>query len=529
MRDLHMPGRSAARSANAMAATSQPSSTLAAIEILMAGGNALDAAIAACAVQCVTEPGSTGIGGDCFCLYQPADAASPIGFNGSGRAPAKADIQFFKDNGLTALDPSSAHVVTVPGAIDAWETLSRDHGRLGLDRLLQPAIRYAEEGFAVHERTAVDFANGYQKLSKDAGAREVYFNAAGQLPVAGEKFRQPALAATLRAIASQGRSAFYEGPVAENIVATLKAKGGLHEMSDFTDHAGEYVKPISSTFRGYDVFELPPNGVGAIALLLMNILEVLPVANGPLDISRLHHLIEATKLAYRDRNAFIADPVFSEVPLDVLLSKKYAAELTRGIDDIRAAKNLPPAGMPPQGNTVYISVVDADGNACSFINSLFKGFGSGIVAARSGVVLQNRGFGFTLEEGHPNQIEPKKRPMHTIIPGMVAKDGRPVMPFGVMGGHFQPVGHAWTLSSMFDFGLDPQEAMDLPRIFSYDGNVEIERGISKASAEVLASRGHHITNIGMPHGGGQAIFIDHQRGTLVGGSDPRKDGLALGY
>jgi len=529
MRDLHLPGRSAARSGNAMASTSQPSSTLAAIEILMAGGNALDAAIAACAVQCVTEPGSTGIGGDCFCLYQPSDAAVPIGFNGSGRAPAKANIEFFKDQGIKELDPTSAHVVTVPGAIDAWETLSRDHGRLGLDRILQPAIRYAQEGFAVHERTAVDFANGHGKLSKDTGAREIYFNSAGKLPTAGENFRQPALAATLRAIAEKGRSAFYEGAVAEDIVATLNTKGGLHDLSDFSEHSGEYVNPIHSTFRGYDVFELPPNGVGAIALLLINMLEALPIAGAPLDVTRLHHLIEATKLAYRDRNAFIADPAFSDVPLDILLSKDYAAKLVTSIDDMHAASDLPPAGMPPQGNTVYISVVDADGNACSFINSLFKGFGSGIVAAKSGVILQNRGFGFTLEDGHPNQIEPKKRPMHTIIPGMVAKDSRPVMPFGVMGGHFQPVGHAWTLSSMFDFGLDPQEAMDLPRIFAFEGNVEVERGISKVAAEILASRGHKITNIGMPHGGGQAIFIDHKNGTLVGGSDPRKDGIALGY
>lgn len=529
MRNLHFAGRSAARAANAMAATSQPSSTLAALEILQAGGNALDAAIAACAVQCVTEPGSTGIGGDCFCLYQPAGASEPIAFNGSGRAPAKSDLAFFKDAGIDALDPTSPHVVTVPGAIDAWATLSADHGRLGLDRLLQPAIRYAEEGFAVHERTASDFAGAEAKLRNDAGANATYFAASGRPPKAGEILRQPALAETLRRVAENGPAAFYVGEVADDIVATLNGLGGVHSADDFAKAKGEYVEPIRSTFRGYDVFECPPNGVGPIALLMLNLVEALPTADGPLSPDRLHALIEATRLAYRDRNAFIADPAFSDVPLETLLSKDYANALAAGIDPLRAAKKLPPPGLPRHDDTVYIAVVDADGNACSFINSLFKAFGSGIVAQKSGVVLQNRGFGFVLEDGHPNCIEPGKRPLHTIIPGMAAKDGRAVMPFGVMGGHFQPVGHAWTLSSMFDYGLDPQEAMDLPRIFAYEDVVEIEDGVGDVAAEILRGRGHDVQRIAGPHGGGQCIWIDHETGTLAGGSDPRKDGLALGY
>lgn len=529
MRDLHFPGRSAARSSRAMAATSQPSSTLAALEILQAGGNALDAAIAACAVQCVTEPGSTGIGGDCFCLYQPSGAATPVAFNGSGRAPAKAEFDFYRENGISELDPTSAHVVTVPGAIDAWATLAADHGRLGLDRLLQPAIRYAEEGFAVHERTARDFAGAHDKLAGDEGARATYFNGAGALPKAGEILRQPALAATLKAIAAKGRDAFYYGEVAEDIVTTLKGKGGLHEVSDFAEAKGEYVTPIQSSFRGYDIFECPPNGVGAIALLMLNLTEALPTASGPLSIERIHRLIEATRLAYRDRNAFIADPAFSDVPLETLLSKDYAKALAAGINDEKAATDLPPAGLPRHDDTVYISVVDEDGNACSFINSLFKSYGSGIVAAKSGVILQNRGFGFVLEDGHPNRIEPKKRPLHTIIPGMAVKDGRAVSPFGVMGGHFQPVGHAWVLSSILDYGLDPQEAIDLARIFAYEGQVDIERGVDDATASKLAAMGHDVNRIAGPLGGGQIIWIDHENGTLAGGSDPRKDGIALGY
>jgi gamma-glutamyltranspeptidase/glutathione hydrolase len=529
MRDLHFPGRSAARSANAMASTSQPSSTLAAIEILRAGGNALDAAIAACAVQCVTEPGSTGIGGDCFCLYQPSGTAVPIAYNGSGRAPGKSTLGFFQDNGIKALDPASAHVVTIPGAIDAWARLSADHGRLGLDRLLQPAIRYAEEGFAVHERAASDFAGSKAKLANDEGARATYFTANGDLPKAGEILRQPALAASLKAIAANGRDAFYTGAIAEDIVSTLESKGGQHKLSDFAEATGEYVTPITTKFRDYDVYQCPPNGVGAIALLMMNLIEAMPVADDPLSPTRLHRLIEATRLAYRDRNAFISDPKFSDIPLETLLSKDYAKTLAGGIDDLHAAEALPRPGMPRHDDTVYISVVDSDGNACSFINSLFKSFGSGIVAEKSGVILQNRGFGFVLEEGHPNQIEPKKRPMHTIIPGMVSKHGRPVMPFGVMGGHFQPVGQSYVLSSIVDHGLDPQEAINLARLFAYDGVVEFENGISDVTAAILAGRGHQMKRIGSPHGGGQAIWIDHETGTLAGGSDPRKDGLALGF
>ncbi|MGZ0190043.1 MAG: gamma-glutamyltransferase family protein, partial [Alphaproteobacteria bacterium] len=327
MRDLHFPGRSAARSANAMASTSQPSSTLAAIEILQAGGNALDAAIAACAVQCVTEPGSTGIGGDCFCLYQPSGTAVPIAYNGSGRAPGKSTLGFFQDKGIKALDDASAHVVTIPGAIDAWARLSADHGRLGLDRLLQPAIRYAENGFAVHERTASDFAGTKAKLANDEGARATYFSASGDLPKVGEMLRQPALAASLKAIAANGRDAFYTGAIAEDIVSTLKSKGGLHELSDFAEAAGEYVAPITTKFRDYDVYQCPPNGVGAIALLMMNLIEAMPVADDPLSPTRLHRLIEATRLAYRDRNAFISDPKFSDIPLETLLSKDYAKTL----------------------------------------------------------------------------------------------------------------------------------------------------------------------------------------------------------
>ena len=529
MRDFHVPGRSAVHAANAMAATSQPAATLTAIEVLRAGGNALDAAVAACAVLCVVEPESTGIGGDCFCLYAPAGKETVIAMNGSGRAPAAATADWYREHGINAIEDTSPHAVTVPGAVDAWAQLLADHGRKGLDELLQPAIRFAEQGFPVHARVAWDFASEGGKLSKDESTAR-RFRPGGKVPVEGDIFVQPELANTLRLIAAKGRDGFYTGEVAEDIVAHLRGKGGLHTLEDFAAQRCEYVQPIATDYRGYTVHECPPNGVGVVALLMLNILEGFePAAEGPMSLERWHRLVEATRLAYRDRNAFVADPRQADVPLDMLLSKDYAARLRSLISTDRAMPELPQPGWPPHEDTVYLCVVDRDGNACSFINSLFKGFGTGILAPKSGVLLQNRGLGFTLEAGHPNCIAPGKRPMHTIIPGMLTKGGRAAMPFGVMGGHYQPVGHTSLLTNMLDYGLDPQAAIDHPRLFAYEGTVELERGISDTAADGLAALGHKVKRVDKPHGGGQAIWIDHDRGTLVGGSDPRKDGCALGY
>ena len=528
MRDFHIPGRSPVRAANAMVATSQPSATLAGVEMLRSGGNAVDAAVAACAVMCVTEPQSTGIGGDCFCLYTPAGADAPVALNGSGHAPAALSAEWLAERGVNALDDSSPHAVTVPGAVDAWEQLVQDHGTRGLDELLQPAIRYAEEGFAVHARTAADWSDSAGRLAGDADTA-ARFLPGGKAVGEGRMFRQPELAATLKRIAGEGRSAFYEGEVAADMAGKLRALGGLHTEEDFAARKAEYVEPISTDYRGYTVFECPPNGVGVVALLMLNMLEGFEPAEDPLSPERMHRLAEATRLAYRDRNAFVADPADSEAPLDMLLSKDYAAALRGTIREDRAAPSLPPAGWPAHEDTVYLSVVDRDGNACSFINSLFKSFGSAILAPKSGVMLHNRGLGFSLEPGHPNAVRPNRRPMHTIIPAMLAKAGRAVMPFGVMGGHYQPVGQSWFLTSMLDHGLDPQAALDLPRLFAFQDRVEVERGIPEAACADLARRGHTVAPANRPHGGGQAIWIDREAGTLVAGSDPRKDGFALGY
>jgi gamma-glutamyltranspeptidase / glutathione hydrolase len=533
-RDFHAPGRSAVYAANGMAATSMPQATLTALDVLRAGGNALDAAVAACAVLGVVEPQSTGIGGDCFCLYAPAGSGKVIALNGSGRAPRGATPEALRAKGLDQLSPTSAHSVTVPGAISAWETLLAAHGRKGLDELLQPAIRFAEEGFFLSQRVATDWASSVGKLSKHPATAR-HFLKDGQALQLGERFVQPALARTLRTIAAKGAKGFYEGEVATDMVATLRAAGGLHTEEDFSRGAkvAEFVTPISIPWRGMEVFQCPPNGSGLLVLMILGMLEGLePPEQGPLSVERLHRHIEAARLAYRDRDAFLADPSQVEVPVGKLTSPEYLSKLRALISDAKAMREMPPAGEADWArhkDTVYLCVVDRDGNACSFINSLFEGFGSGILAENSGVMLQNRGFGFRLQEGHPNCIAPDKRPMHTIIPGMVMKNGECIMPYGVMGGHFQPMGQTLFLSNQFEYGLDVQEALDVPRLFPRLGKVQVERGIPGSVVDRLNRLGHECELIDKPHGGGQAILIDRARGCLVGGSDPRKDGCALGY
>ena len=531
-RDFHLAGRSPVYATHGMAATSMPAATLCALDVLRAGGNAVDAAVAAVAVLGVIEPQSTGIGGDCFCLYAPAGEGRVVALNGSGRAPAAASIDWFEGRGIAALDNTSAHAVTVPGAVSAWETLLAAHGTKGLDELLQPAIRFAEDGWPVHHRVASDWRGVEDKLRR-TGADA--FLPGGAAPREGDRFVQRPLAETLRGIARHGARAFYEGAVAADMVQTLRGRGGLHTEADFAAGrtAAAFVDPIHAAWRGMEIWQCPPNGSGLLVLMLLGILEGFdPARDGPLGAERLHRHLEAARLVYRDRDAFLADPAQVEVPVARLLSPDYLSALRCLIDSTRAMPVLPAPGeamLPAHRDTVYLCTVDRDGNACSFINSLFQSFGSGILAPGSGVMLHNRGFGFRIERGHPNCIAPNKRPMHTIIPGMVMQGGQAVMPFGVMGGHFQPMGQSLFLSNMFEYGLDIQQAFDLPRLFPYAGKVEVERGIPAAVAEQLALMGHDMMTPERPHGGGQAIWIDHARGCMVGGSDPRKDGMALGY
>jgi gamma-glutamyltranspeptidase/glutathione hydrolase len=524
-RDFMKPGRSVAIAENGMAATSHPLATLAALDMLRAGGNAVDAAIAAVAVQSVVDPLMTGIGGDCFALYAPASGGI-FALNGSGRAPAATRPEMLA--GRSSVPDDSPFAVTVPGAVDAWCALAERYGSLDLGRVLAPAIAHAEQGFRVLPRVAHDWRICEQRARRtEATARQ--FLPGGKPPRIGDKIANPALAGTLRSIAARGRAAFYEGPVAAEMVAVLRSLGGVHGEEDFAAHRSLWTTPLSAAYRGHELFECPPNGQGFAALLIVRLLDGFDLGDPALsEGDRIHLLAEATKIAYAHRDALLADPDhLSFDPADLLAGTH--------IDRLRATIRLDRAGsspsvdLPLHRDTVYLTVVDRDRNAISLINSLFRGFGSGIYAEQSGVLLHNRGAGFSLLPGHPNLIGGNKRPLHTIIPGMLARNGRAVMPFGVMGGHYQAVGHAHILSLMLDRGFDPQQASDAPRSFAFAGRLELESPVDPDLRRDLARRGHDVVATQEPLGGCQAIWIDHQGGILVGGSDHRKDGLALGY
>ncbi len=527
MRDLHFPGRSPVRGTEAMVATSHPLASAAALQMLKGGGNAMDAAICAAAVQAVVEPQSTGIGGDCFALYCPRGERPVLAFNGSGRSPAAASLDWYRERGFTEMPTFGPHAVTVPGAIDAWCRLLADHGSRDLAEILAPAIHYAEHGYVVHDRVAFDWLECVERLCADPHSKRILLPW-GRAPVAGEVHRQPELAQTLRVIAREGRRGFYEGAVAADMVDRLRSLGGLHHEDDFAAAEGAYVDPVKTSYRGTDIYQLPPSNQGITALLMLNILSAFDLAGlAPLSADRLHLEIEAGRLAYRDRDALISDPEHGAVPVEALLSRNYAARLAARIRPDSAATDLPPPLMRPS-DTIYLSVVDRDRNAVSFINSTYYSFGSGLVGPKSGVVLQNRGASFRLDPKHPNGIAPGKRPMHTIMPGMALKDGRVLMPFGVMGGDYQPFGHVHFLTNVLDHGLDVQEALDQPRVFCADGRVQAERSLPPAAIAGLQRRGHVVEMANEPLGGGQAILVDWEKGTLTGGSDPRKDGCALG-
>lgn len=531
MRNLELPGRSPVIATGGMAATSHSLATQTAIRVLQNGGNALDAAVAACAVQCVVEPESTGIGGDCFCLYAPAGADKPIAFNGSGRAPAKATADWYAEKGITQIERQSAHAVTVPGAVDAWDQLVRDHGTMALADILAPAIGYARDGYPIGSRVSADFAVNVEILGDCENASRVFLPDGKPIPC-GTVHHQPELAATLQKIATEGRDGFYTGDVAQDIVDYLQSRGGLHTMDDFANVAGNYVDPITAKYRGYDVYQCPPNGQGVIALMLLKLMERFEKSGDtPINVVRIHQEIEAGRLTYHQRDAWLADPEQSGVPVDWLLSDANIDQLYQSIKADSAATELPDFQPPDHKDTVYITVVDKDRNACSFINTLFDNFGTGWMAPKSGVVLQNRGQGFTLEAGHPNCIAPGKRPLHTIIPGMIMQNGKTVMSYGVMGGQYQAFGHMQFLSRHLQYGLDVQEAQDCPRFFPNPktGNVEVEGAIPADVTDGLRALGHSIVPTPRPIGGSQAIWIDHERGTLTAGSDPRKDGCAIGY
>jgi len=531
LRDFEQPGRSTVHAKNGMVATSHPLAASAASNVLRQGGNALDAAICASAVLCVVEPQSTGIGGDCFILLAKDGKSEVIGYNGSGRSPAAATHAHFTSLGLSEFATDSVHSVTMPGAIDAWLTTHADHGTMDMATILAPAIDHARGGYPVHGRVHADWARGKEHLQRDPNTAAVFLPG-GKVPVEGDIHHQPKLADTLESIAQggqRGRDAFYDGPNARSMIAALNNAGGVHSVADMNAVRGEYVTPITSRYRGYDIHQIPPNNQGLVALIMLNILEGYDLSQyGPLSVERTHLEIEAGRLAFKARNEAVTELPHMKASLEQMLSKEWAAELRSHIKLDTAMDDLPDLGLRTS-DTIYISVVDKDRNAVSFINSVYHSFGSGILCPETGVMFQNRGASFQMDPDHPNVIAPGKRPMHTIMPGMLTKGAQAIMPFGVMGGDYQPYGHTRLLTNMIDYNMDPQAALDMPRVFGMGDEVVVESGLPAETTQGLEKLGHKVQLTEDPHGGGQAIWIDHDRGILSGGSDPRKDGCAIGH
>ncbi|HEY2987621.1 MAG TPA: gamma-glutamyltransferase [Candidatus Binatia bacterium] len=521
-------GRSMPVGLHGMVVSSQPLATQAGLEILKRGGNAIDASVCMAAMLNVVEPMSTGIGGDAFILIYLAESGEIKALNASGRAPYAATLDYFREKKIDAIPDGGMLPVTVPGALDGWALVTERYGTMRLSDLLQPAIGYAEDGFPVAEKAAHEWSKAREKLAAHPNSAAHYL-ANGRAPNAGEKFRQRNLAASLKKIAAEGKEVFYGGDLAEEIAKFSQANGGLLALKDFTDHTSTWVEPIKSNYRGYEVVEMPPNTQGMTVLEMLNMLERFDVRSlGFGSAAYVHALVEIKKLAFADRDRYLADPELAHVPVEKLISKSYAAERVKRIDPNRAGE-YPPGLGAVSGDTQVFCAVDKDGNAVSFINSLFESFGCGLVGGNTGIMLHNRGKLFALDPAHPNCIAPHKRSQHTIMPAMVFKDGKPFLIFGVTGAHMQPQGQVQVLANLIDFGMPLQPAMDAPRVNHVEGfEVALEAGFEPGVLEELRRKAHKIVSEAN-FGGGQGILIHPEYGTLLGGSDPRKDGCALGY
>lgn len=527
---------------NGMAATSQPLATQVAIDILKQGGSAVDAAIAANAVLGLVEPMMDGIGGDLFAIVWDAKTQKLHGLNASGRSPKSLSIDHFAKQGLKSVPSNGPLSVSVPGCVDGWFELHAKFGKLPMKTLLKPAIDYAREGFPVSEQVAFDWEKHGRVFSENDPNFRATFTIDGKIPTKGEVFKNPDLAGAYQKIAEGGRDAFYRGDIARTIAAFMKSRGGFLSYEDLAEHTSDWVDPVSTNYRGYDVWELPPNGQGIAALQILNILEGYDLKKfGFGSKEHVHYFVEAKKLAYEDRARFYADPSFQKIPVSELISKPYAEKRRALISETKAALRFD-AGNPAlqSGDTVYLTVADKDGNMISLIQSVASAFGSGLVPDGLGFVLQNRGSAYSLEAGHFNHYAPRKRPFHTIIPAFVTKDGKPFMSFGVMGGAFQPQGHAQIIMNMIDFGMNLQEAGDAPRIdhqgsstftttMTDGGTVSLESGHSYETVRELMKLGHKMqSNLGL-FGGYQAIMYDAKNKVYFGASESRKDGQAAGY
>jgi gamma-glutamyltranspeptidase/glutathione hydrolase len=539
--------RSVVLGRNGMIATSQPLASAAGLRVLQEGGNAVDAAITAAAVLAVVEPTMNGIGGDLFAIYYDAKTKTLHGLNSSGRAGHAATPEAFAARNMSRIPNAGVYSVTVPGVVDGWATLLAAHGTIPLSKALQPAIGYAKNGYAVTEIIARDWAGSQRKLASDPDAAATFLPD-GRAPKPGDIFRNPNLARSLETIAAGGRDAFYKGPIAAAIAADMKRRDGLLDASDFAATKADWVQPISTNYRGYDIYELPPNSQGFVTLEMMNILEGFDIKSlGHNSAEQLHLLVEAKRIAFADRAAYLADP--RNVPdrvLKTLISKDYAAARRKEIDPAHAAESYKPGAIGatstsagPEvdenltgrdlGDTIYMTVADGQGNMVSLIQSLFSDFGSGIVAGDTGIVLQNRGSLFNLTPGHPDEVGPGKRPLHTLIPAFVMKDGKPYLSFGVMGGDHQAQGHAQVLMNLIDFGMNVQEAGEAARVNHGNNGLQVESAVSAEARAGLEQRGFKVTQAVGAFGGFQGILVDPRTGVLMGGSDPRKDGLAIGF
>ncbi|PLX15548.1 MAG: gamma-glutamyltransferase [Marinilabiliales bacterium] len=523
-----------------MAATSQPLATQVALDILKKGGNAMDAAIAANATLGLMEPTGNGIGGDLFAIIWDAKTQKLYGLNASGRSPKSLTLEYFKENNYEKIPAFGPLPVSVPGCVDGWFEIHKKFGSLEMTDILQPAINYAREGFPVSELIAFYWNGNANRLEKYSGFKEVYMPN-GQAPQKGEIFKNPFLANTLEKIANEGRDAFYKGEIAHTIAQYMKEQGGFLSYEDLANHTYEWVEPISTNYRGYDVWELPPNGQGTAALQILNILEGYDITSMEFgSVDYVHTFTEAKKLAFEDRAKYYSDPDFNELPIEELISKEYAAQRRELINPNRAARDYP-AGELEQGNTIYLTVADQYGNMVSLIQSNYRGLGSGMTPGKLGFILQDRGELFSLDKYHMNCYEPGKRPFHTIIPAFITKDGKPFMSFGVMGGSMQPQGHAQIVVNMIDFGMNLQEAGDAPRMrhggssqptgekMNDGGTLYLESGLDYEVIRELMKKGHQINFSLGGYGGYQAIMYDAQNKVYYGASESRKDGQAAGY
>ena len=527
MRNFHYPGRSPTFSTNGMVATSHPLATKTALQSLEKGGNAVDAALAAALILPICEPQMTGLFGDMFALIKRPNSSEIIGLNGSGKSPISQTSDALREKGLNKIAANSPHSITLPGAINAFETLANDFSNLGLAEACKPGIYYAEHGVPVAPRVAFDWCNNAGTLLNQAKDHYLFD---GSPPKVGQVFRAPLQAKVLQKIAKNGSKGFYEGEVGDDLLTSLKRLGGYHTSSDFRDVSCEYVKPISTFYRDTKLIELPPNGQGATALLLAQILSNFDYSKmDPFDYQRIHLETEATKLAYKARNRLIADARCLNTDIEDFFDPATASKLATTINLEKASPSIKSQTEEVHLDTVLISVVDKNRCAVSLIFSIFHAFGSGHCSEKFGLLFHNRGAGFTLERKHPNELAGGKRPLHTIIPAMVERNDELLLVYGVMGGQYQPAGHVRILSNLIDYGHDIQTAIDSPRSFADSSGLILEQGYDKKLINQLQSMGHQVIQPITPLGGAQGIFIDSKLGVLVGGSDPRKDGLAIGY